>query len=557
MVGAGAAAGLEVDRGEPLFHGRISALVERAGVAARKEDLVLRLLGGPRALVLELTRDDDLLFLLTMQVSESEFASLKAEQSLLVEFSSFAPKFVELLSQGFGCVLDLVGLPVLRVVEANQFRQLTHLALRFQPASDEQLKAHLSGRLGVALREGARAVAQCVELEGALRAAQGELAGLADELARLRESGRALEERLARAHGEQLSRAREESLKLLAQTQAAAAEQARRQQEQADRRASELEQQLSALQAEHRRQFELRAAAEAEGQQARARGEAAERFAREGTAELAALRAQNRELDNARFELDKRCGEQALSLAAARAQLADREEALARAHAQAEDAAQRRTAAEEKAAHYKASGGKLQRKLELGVREINKGNAVIEQLQQELAAANERLRTRALAMRQQEKVLGDATAGLEAAQQAAAQAREQLAQERAAGRELRAALEQSRAKLEECNKMLESDQNVIAFLNKEINQAGRSHLLAPPPRLGEADNVEEADEQHLHLLREHGHAFSPFSPPAAKERFGKDAAAAAAAAYEWAAGDENLDLVNVLGRHVDRVDLLA
>merc|ERR1712232_712203 len=48
---------------------------------------------------------------------------------------------------------------------------------------------------------------------------------------------------------------------------------------------------------------------------------------------------------------------------------------------------------------------------------------------------------------------------------------------------LKRSLEQCQEKLQESNKMLESNQNVIAYLNKEINQA-QMHSSQPPLGLG-------------------------------------------------------------------------
>jgi len=50
-------------------------------------------------------------------------------------------------------------------------------------------------------------------------------------------------------------------------------------------------------------------------------------------------------------------------------------------------------------------------------------------------------------------------------------------------KQLKISLEASHKKLEECNNMLESNQNVISYLNKEINQA---QMVPAPARL---DNI--------------------------------------------------------------------
>jgi len=105
---------------------------------------------------IEITQDNDLFFLYTLEVSEDEFPELKNDQSLLVDFAGFPPKFVELLEAckkpagattgKFIAVLDLLHSPMFRIVEANQFKQLTHLALRFQVGTDATTKEYLACR---------------------------------------------------------------------------------------------------------------------------------------------------------------------------------------------------------------------------------------------------------------------------------------------------------------------------------------------------------------------------------------------------------------------------
>lgn len=121
---------------------------------------------------MEITSERDSFFLYTLQVSEDEFHDLKNDQSLLVDFASFPAKFVDLLRlccEGtensentnsnskplrFFAVLRVNdGVPQFRVVESNQFKQLTHLSLRFQLGTDETIKQYLSGRLKQTLLE--------------------------------------------------------------------------------------------------------------------------------------------------------------------------------------------------------------------------------------------------------------------------------------------------------------------------------------------------------------------------------------------------------------------
>jgi spindle assembly abnormal protein 6 len=91
----------------------------------------------------QLTDEADPFFLYTLRVSEEEFQVLKTDQSILVDFSEFPAKFMELLqccvsastddSPKFGSSLINCGEGAhLSIVETNHFKNLTHLKLEFR-----------------------------------------------------------------------------------------------------------------------------------------------------------------------------------------------------------------------------------------------------------------------------------------------------------------------------------------------------------------------------------------------------------------------------------------
>ncbi len=109
----------------------------------------------------QVTSDSDPFFFHHMEVSEEDFASLKVEQSILVDFHQFPDQFIELLEE---CVaskgeLNPKFLAVLRlgaeaedesalgVVETNKFKHLSHISLRFAPGDDASIKKYLAARL--------------------------------------------------------------------------------------------------------------------------------------------------------------------------------------------------------------------------------------------------------------------------------------------------------------------------------------------------------------------------------------------------------------------------
>ncbi|MBN3288522.1 SAS6 protein, partial [Polyodon spathula] len=111
-------------------------------------------------LVVRITDDIDLYFLYKLVISEEDFQSLKVQQGLLVDFSAFPQKFIDLLHQ---CIQEqdkdnprfllqfLSSTPVLdhtpahlNIVETNAFKHLTHLSLKLLHGTDVEIKKYLA-----------------------------------------------------------------------------------------------------------------------------------------------------------------------------------------------------------------------------------------------------------------------------------------------------------------------------------------------------------------------------------------------------------------------------
>ncbi|KAM4023334.1 spindle assembly abnormal protein 6 homolog isoform 2-T2 [Anomaloglossus baeobatrachus] len=127
---------------------RICIEQRTASAPVHKKDLVVRM-----------TDDTDPFFLYNLVISEDDFQSLKLQQGLLVDFSSFPKKFIDLLYQCINeenkevprFLLQLSSGTVLGsspaqldIVETNPFKHLTHLSLRLLPANDLEVKTYLA-----------------------------------------------------------------------------------------------------------------------------------------------------------------------------------------------------------------------------------------------------------------------------------------------------------------------------------------------------------------------------------------------------------------------------
>ncbi|GBM46876.1 Spindle assembly abnormal protein 6 [Araneus ventricosus] len=112
-------------------------------------------------LLITLTDSNDPFFLYHLQLSEEDFQMLKTSQGLLVDFSAFPQKFIDLIEVCLAeenkpqpkfllmfHISDKAGhfasSSQLDIVETNPFKHLTHLSLKFVPATESTVKQYLA-----------------------------------------------------------------------------------------------------------------------------------------------------------------------------------------------------------------------------------------------------------------------------------------------------------------------------------------------------------------------------------------------------------------------------
>jgi Centriolar protein SAS N-terminal len=195
-----------------IFWEVIPVLVQRPGREDTTEHLSTRLLLGQmrqhqalRVVRMHLFSDKDLFLLHTLEVSEDDFQTLKSEQGILVDFTAFADKIIQLLkrcveshgqpSPAFQAVLSAgPAESVFKVVETNDFNQIAHINLCFRPGTDASIKSFLAFRL-TEVRNQRDSLQAVLDLQGKEHAALQ------------------AEHQTAIAHAEAVEKAREEALK--------------------------------------------------------------------------------------------------------------------------------------------------------------------------------------------------------------------------------------------------------------------------------------------------------------------------------------------------------
>jgi Centriolar protein SAS N-terminal domain len=456
---------------------------------------------------LDVTDEGNPLFLCGVRITDADFHVLKREQGLRVDFTAFPAVVIELLQ---GCITSfevgnsslssagtsstnmstdeqqvlqchlrsvetaaaLVGETpgtvvggsgrggqaasaedalVLGIVEPKRLRHLSHLRLVLRPASDKMLQRHLAEQLKCFRGACERVSSQLSETEEVRRS-------LEDKIHQYELASEQATFALKEAHARELHET-EESLR----AQAAAAEENHRKLD--ERKEQEREQAMDAM------RDDLKASQ------------------REG----ADLRANCAELEGEIRTLSSRVQQSEAALEAARvstdqvangydARLEDKEALVAKMAALLEAANRSRAELSEQLEEFKMQRSRDTEELDFQRQEVAKGNEIIVRLQARLKETGDRARvSHALA----EKSSVGEELRIQELQQARAEA-EQLKTDRL---ELQRRLEDQAAafkaqgeEMERTRQQSEKSENVITFLNKELNAARTGIPVASAPR---------------------------------------------------------------------------
>uniref|UniRef100_A0A671TAS2 Spindle assembly abnormal protein 6 homolog n=1 Tax=Sinocyclocheilus anshuiensis TaxID=1608454 RepID=A0A671TAS2_9TELE len=231
---------------ELLFNKRLQVLVKNRDTDERRSviriSIELQASSNPvhrKDLVVRLTDDSDFYFLYNLVISEEDFQSLKVQQGLLIDFTSFPQKFIDLLEQCISeqdkenprFLLHLTSASSafdrspsdLNIVETNAFKHLTHLSLKLLPGSDTDIKKYLATCLST-VKEEKQQLEQKLrkteeDLTRQLNYAQQTLSEKSRELDKLRSEWTSQTTSLSSRHMQDLTAEREKALEIQARLQ--------------------------------------------------------------------------------------------------------------------------------------------------------------------------------------------------------------------------------------------------------------------------------------------------------------------------------------------------
>lgn len=435
-----------------------------------------------QVLAVTVTDKRDPFFLYMMQVSEREFHALKSEQNLLVDFVAFPNSFIQLLKQclqcqnqeipKFVCVMNQRAqqTAVLAVQETNEFRHLQHIALQVKQGNDRDLKQYLAENFVQERRDNADLRRRIEELEGSLHQSQMERKQAVEHAQTIKRQCEKTVHDLKVQHAREQSGASQRHVG----EQQSIREQANQEKQQ---QLSEHQKQLQAVQERSDKLHEMNrtltektVTLEHTLKQTESRLSSLEHELQLKEKELTSRRSECGELSTSKFELEKTSSRQSMEIAALKQQVADKGELGEKISGLLDASKEQKTALEERNTSLQKNVEKNAKKVRDCVSEINKGNKIIAHLQNELRNLRAKVKHHKQLLTQRDSLEESKNKELKDLKEKGTDQDKQVIQLDGTVKELRTSLEATSKKLEEAHKVIESNQQVISWLNREMNQ---------------------------------------------------------------------------------------
>ncbi|KAF5909818.1 spindle assembly abnormal protein 6, partial [Clarias magur] len=460
----------------------------------------LQLISNPihrRDLVVRLTDDSDLYFLYNLVISEEDFQSLKVQQGLLIDFTAFPQKFIDLLEQCISeqskenprFLLQLSspssalnhGSANLNIVETNAFKHLTHLSLKLLPGSDVEIKKYLANCLAT-IKEEKEQLQQKLkkteeDLTRQLNYAQQTLSEKSRELDKLRSEWTSQTTTLSSRHTQDLTAEREKALEIQTRLQQQN-EQLRRELETTHERSTQqLQTRLSELETSNRELTEKRYKSDSTIRDLKAKLLGLEEESQRMKQQVASLRRENGTLDTECHEKERLVNQLQTRVAVLEQEIKDKDQLILRTKEVLEATQQQKMSVEEAAETKQLQLGKLELTVKSLSEELIKANGIIKKLQGDLKALVGKIKVKNTVTVSQEKVLQETTERLQREQRELQETQHRLRLKEDEVSKLKEQLEATIKKLDESQEVLKTNENVITWLNKQLNENQLSRKL--------------------------------------------------------------------------------
>uniref|UniRef100_A0AAQ4QIV5 Spindle assembly abnormal protein 6 homolog n=1 Tax=Gasterosteus aculeatus aculeatus TaxID=481459 RepID=A0AAQ4QIV5_GASAC len=451
---------------------------ERALRGLRGEDLLVRL-----------TDDTDPYFLFNLSISEDDFQSLKVQQGLLIDFASFPQKFIDLLNLCYSeqksdtprfllhlssQSLVVEGPANLSVVETNAFKHLNHLSLRLVHGSDKDIKDYLAVCL-CSLKAEKQALEVKLQktdedLSRQLSYAQQTLSEKTKELDKLRSEWTSQTSSLSSRHCHELQSEREKAAELQSRLQQQT-ELLRQELESSHRESSQqLHSRLAELETSSRELTERKYKNESVIRDLKIKLAGAEEECQRSKQQILSLRRENSSLDTDVHDKERSVSQLQMRVAVLEQEIKDKDQLMHRSKEVLEATQQQKDSMEENAESKELQIKKLEATVRSLSEELIKANGIIKKLQGEVRGLVGKIKVKNSVTVSQEKLLQDTSGKLESVEKDLQSTQQRLVTTDEQVLKLKEQLETTVQKLNESREVLKTNENVINWLNKQLNE---------------------------------------------------------------------------------------
>uniref|UniRef100_A0A671X9T8 Spindle assembly abnormal protein 6 homolog n=1 Tax=Sparus aurata TaxID=8175 RepID=A0A671X9T8_SPAAU len=457
----------------------------------------------PLDLLVKLTDDIDPYFLFNLSISEEDFQSLKVQQGLLIDFASFPQKFIDLLNLCYSeqetdnprfllhlsCQSPVLGGPAnFSVVETNAFKHLNHLSLRLAQGSDKEIKDYLAVCLSSLKAEKQdlemRLKKTEDDLSRQLSYAQQTLSEKTKELDKLRSDWTSQTSCLSSRHSLELQSERGKVLQSRLQQQT---EQLRQELESAHKKSSQqLQSRLSELEASCKELTERKYKNESVIRDQKIKLVGVEEECQHLKQQVLSLRRENSTLDTEVHEKERLVSQLQMRVAVLEQEINDKDQLMCRTKEMLEATQQQKESVEENAESKELQIRKLEATVKSLSEELIKANGIIKKLQGEVRGLVGKIKVKNTVTVSQEKVLQDVSDKLQGVTKDLQSTHQQLITKNEQVSKLKEQLETTVQKLNESREVLKTNENVISWLNKQLNER---QLSREPPESLESPSV--------------------------------------------------------------------
>ena len=452
---------------------------------------IIKLFEKQPHLIIQVTNPNDPLFLYSLDLSEIEYQQLKTEQSLLVDFQNF-PDFITKMffyckndkDDIYTCVLTLGGIGennfssggagVLSVEEKTQYRKLNHLILKLQAANDISLKKYLSD-VSKEYKEKFENLSQkYADLNQNYELMQKENGNLKENLQKIEYEHKTSLDNLINEKNKEINSIKENNFK---ETK----KQLEAMESDKNKTIADLENRISQLQGilddatknktqleEHKLKLEINQK-DLEG-----------KFAISNTelnvykTEITNLRQENADLNKKCLNYEKNLTEYNFKNESILKQLEEKNKSLENMKQLIDSLNKQRDSNEDTIKSLKASNSKLENKLQLSIKEINKGNDIIQRLQNDIKNQKSKIKSSKNELNTQEQLINQKQVLLDEQNKTIKDLKRDNEAKEQEIIGLKNQINNYNNKLNENEKLIEENKQMILYLNKNLNENSKN-----------------------------------------------------------------------------------